>query len=205
MGEKLRYTCYLASAIEHSKEINEGKKEDWKSVLKKELTREDIGIYDPVEREAQKTGKAAGEHVKYVVGLKQGGHWNRFLDEMRKIWFGNIKPASGHIIDIFTFLRNRKMVDGNEKRDLDFFADYEAVLRSDFIFAYMEKNVKTIGTVCEIHTCWLFKIPVYLILPDQLKADANSTLISLVLESGGEIFYSVNEAIKFAKEKYNIK
>ena len=159
MGDKLLLTTYLAAAIEHSKKVLDGKQEDWKSDIKKGLTHPLVGVYDPVEREAQKTGKKSGEHVGYVIGLKQGGHWDKFLFEMKKIWWGRINPR-GHKVDIMKQLRNRFLVDGNELRDLDFWGDIEAVLRSDFIIAYMEKEVKTIGTVREITYAEMFDIPV---------------------------------------------
>jgi hypothetical protein len=201
--EKLLLTTYLASAIEHSKHVLDGKQEDWKDVIKKELVHPLIAIYDPVEREAQKTGKKSGEHVGYVVGLKQGGHWEKFLYEMKKIWWGRINPR-GHKVDIMKQLRNRFLIDGNELRDLDFWGDIEAVLRSDFICVYMEKNVKTIGTVREITYAEMFDIPIYLILPDTTKAEANSTLLEMVINSGGSICYSAKDVTKIIKQKYPI-
>jgi hypothetical protein len=51
----------------------------------------------------------------------------------------------------------------------------------------------------------LFGIPVYLILPDVSKTDTNSTLIDIVVKSGGQIFYSINECCKFIREKYKLK
>lgn len=201
--EKLLYTFYLASAIEHSKEVCDGKKEDWKSDIKEAFKNPLIGIYDPVAREYQKTGKQSGEQVDYITRLKQGGAWKEFHFQMGKIWWGIIK-ADVDKIQIMIALRNRFLIDGNELRDLDFWADIEAVIRSNFIFVYMEKNVKTIGTIREITYAEMFNIPIYLILPDQTKTDANSTLIDMVVKSGGQIFYTTKEAIKFVKEKYNI-
>ena len=201
--EKLLLTYYTASAIEHSKNVLDGKQEEWKEIIKKELSHPLVAIYDPVEREAQKTGKKSGEHVGYVVGLKQGGHWEKFLCEMKKIWWGKINPK-GHKVDIMKQLRNRFLVDGNELRDLDFWGDIEAVLRSDFICVYMEKNVKTIGTIREITYAEMFDIPIYLILPDTTKTEANSTLLEMVMNSGGEIFYNAKDAAKAIKQKYPI-
>jgi hypothetical protein len=86
-----------------------------------------------------------------------------------------------------------------------FWGDYEAVVRSDFIITYMPKDIKTVGTILEVEICYLFGIPVYLILPDCSKTDANSTLIDIVMKSGGEIFYSINEACTFIREKYKLK
>jgi hypothetical protein len=203
MADKLLLTTYLAAAIEHSKKVLEGKTEDWKAELKKGLTHPLVGIYDPVDREAQKTGKKSGEHVGYVCGLKQGGHWDKFLWEMKKIWWGRINPK-GHKVDIMKQLRNRFLVDGNEMRDLDFWGDIEAVLRSDFIMVYMEKEVKTIGTVREITYAEMFDIPIFLILPDQTKTEANSTLLEMVMNSGGDIFYNAKDAVKAIREKYSI-
>lgn len=200
---KLKITFYMASAIEHNEKLKDGKKEDWKAVVKKELNNPVIGIYDPVEREAQKTGKQSGETVAYIQGLKQGGHWERFHQEMGKIWWGGI-GASEHRPELMMALRTRFLIDGNEMRDLDFWGDYEAVLRSNFIIAYMEKNVKTVGTIAEIHTCYLFQIPVFLVFPDQTRTEANSTLIDMVIKSGGQIFYSIPEVIKHIKETYKV-
>ena len=83
--------------------------------------------------------------------------------------------------------------------------DYEAVVRSDFIITYYPKDVKTVGTLLEVHICYLFGIPVYLILPDCSKTDCNSTLIDTVNKSGGKIFYSVKECCDFIKDKYKLK
>jgi hypothetical protein len=69
----------------------------------------------------------------------------------------------------------------------------------------MPKDVKTVGTLFEIHTCYLLGIPIYLILPDQPKTEANSTLIDVVMKSGGEIFYSINDCCTFIKDKYKLK
>ena len=202
--EKLLLTFYLASAIEHNPKLKKKEAEEWKNIIKQEFNHLSLGIYDPVDREAQKTGKNSTETGDYIRGLKQAGHWNLFHKELDKIWWGNIN-AENHRIEILLSLRNRFLIDGNSITDLNYWGDEEAVIRSDFIIAYMEKNVKTVGTIREIHDCYLFKIPVYLILPDQTKTEANSTLIDMVIKSGGDIFYSINDCIKFIKEKYNIK
>ena len=203
MKDRLKLTIYLASAIEHNPIVNKGEKEDWKAIVKRELSRPDIGIYDPVDMEAIKTGKTADEIRNYVNGLKRSGSWDHFHKVLSKIWWGDVSDAT-HRVEIMTLLRSRFLIDGNKREDLPYWGDYEAVLRSNFIIAYIEKNVKTVGTICEIHTCYLFQIPVYLILPDQTKTEANSTLIDLVIKSGGEIFYSVNDCIKYIKKVYNL-
>jgi hypothetical protein len=201
MSEKIKFTVYLAGAIEKA---TMAETLNWRTEIENKLKCKDIVFYNPITREMQKTGRSFKEQGDCLKGLKQGGHWDKFREELRKIWFGGIKPESGHIPDIFTFLRTRKMIDGNELRDLDFWADWEAVLRSDFIIALMEKDVPTIGTVGEIFVSYIFKIPIYLVI-DVPKTEANSTLLDWVLGSGGDVFYSVNEVSKFIIEKYGIK
>lgn len=200
-NNKLRLTFYMASAIEHSKVVLDAIKEDWKVYIKKELSRPDIGIYDPVEMEAGKTGRQSGDHVHYINNLKKSGHWDVFYPAIDKIWWGNINP-DGDKIEIMKALRNRFLIDGNERRDLQFWGDVEAVLRSNFIFAYIERNVKTVGTIREIVYAELFNIPVILILPDQTKTECNSTLLQMCKHSN--VCYTVQDAVKLVKEKYNI-
>ncbi len=199
MAGKIKYTTYTAGFIEADTR-NAGA---WRDIIYEALHHPDLEIYDPVRREAQKTGKKSGEHVDYVVGLKKAGRWEQFMDEMNKIWLGNIKP-SHDLLDVFKLLRYRKIIDGNTKPELDCWADYEAVIRSDFIIAYMKKGVQTVGTIIEIFLAMLFKIPVYLIL-DAPKTETNSTLVMMVMYSGGEIFYSVKDTVKFIQEKYKLK
>lgn len=197
--DKTKYTTYLAGFIE----ANPKDADSWRNEITKKLDSPNLMIYDPVQRESQKTGKPAGEHVEYVIGLKKSGNWEKFIGEMNRIWLGNIHPTHD-LIDVFKLLRYRKIIDGNSKSELDFWADYEAVIRSDFVIASMKKDIPTVGTIVEIFLAMLFKIPVYLIL-DTPKTETNSTLLMMVLYSGGEIFYNLNEATKFIIEKYHFK
>lgn len=197
--EKAKYTTYLAGFIESAPE----EAQTWRQELTKSLAHPDLEIYDPVQREDMKTGRPAGQHVGYVIGLKKSGKWTRFMKEMNKIWLGNIHPTHD-LIEIFKSLRYRKIIDGNTKYELDAWGDYEAVIRSDFICAYMKKDKQTVGTIVEIFLAMLFKIPVYLIL-DAPRTETNSTLLWMVLYSGGEIFYSVGECISHIKETYRLE
>lgn len=198
MSDKIKLTTYFAGFIESAPD----KAISWRKQAGEDLAHPDVEVYDPVQRESQKTGKPAGEHVEYVVGLKKSGNWDKFITEMNKIWLGNIHPTHD-LIEIFKFLRYRKIIDGNNKYEMDYWADYEAVIRSDFIIAYMKKDIQTVGTIVEIFLAMLFKIPVYLIL-DAPKTETNSTLLMMVLYSGGEIFYNLKDCTKFIKEKYNL-
>jgi len=127
---------------------------------------------------------------------------------MWKIWFGHIAQNTD-LIQLLTTLRMRKYIDGNVEEDLKYWGDAEAVVRSDFIIIYMPKNVKTVGTIWEEVFAMLFRIPIYLILPDHSKTEANSTLIfgDQIANNGNEpiTFYSIGECVKYVKEQHSLK
>ena len=201
-NKRLKYTSYTAGAIEavSSKEMK-----SWRAEIRERLNSPDLGIYDPVEQESCKVGKESGKQVEYITGLKQGGHWDIFADEMEKIWWGHIDTKKLDRIRLLIYLYEKARLEGNYITDFQYWGDYEAVVRSDFIITYLPKDIKTVGTILEVQICYLFGIPVYLILPDQAKTDTNSTLIDIVMKSGGQIFYSINDCCNFIKDKYKLK
>ncbi len=201
VGKKYRCTTYLAGAIE-----NVVKKEDaisWRNKITQALTHPDLLIYDPIAQEASKVGKPSTEQCNYIAGLKRAGHWQKFYDEMRKIWLGQISQNTD-LMQLFTNLRMRKHIDGNTKEEISAWGDFEAVVRSDFIIVYLPISAKTVGTIYEVMTAFLFRIPIYLIVPDGTKTDTNSSLLYGVLMSGGKIFNSVASCIKGIKEDYKL-
>lgn len=201
---RYKWTCYLAGAIESAstKEMT-----SWRNKLTEELLSPDLLIYDPVAQEASKVGKSSGEQVGYIEGLKKGGHWSHFYNEMWKIWFGQISKNTD-IMQLLTNLRMRKHIEGNMQKDIIYWGDAEAVVRSDFIIIYMPKNTKTVGTIWEEVFAMLFRIPIYLILPDSSRTEANSTLLfgdQISINGNKPItFYSVSECAKWIREKYNL-
>jgi len=108
-------------------------------------------------------------------------------------------------IRMLQLFRERACIDGNYLSSFAFWGDYEAVSRSTFIVVYLEDKVQTVGTMFEVHTSFLLDIPIYLILPDKTKVEANSTLLRAIRDVGGEIFYNVNDCIKYIKETYKIQ
>jgi len=202
VNEKVKYTTYLAGAIEH---VSNKEMKDWRDEFKEKLNSPDLLIYDPVTQEASKVGKSSGKQVEYITGLKRSGNWKLFYDEMWKIWFGGIAKNTD-IMQLLNNLRMRKYIDGNTEEDLKYWGDAEAVVRADFIIIYMPKNVKTVGTIWEEVFAMLFRIPIYLILPDCSKTEANSTLIfgDQIANNGNEpiTFYSINECVKYIKENH---
>jgi len=201
-NKRLKFTSYTAGAIEaaSSKEMK-----SWRAEIREKLASPDLGIYDPVAQESNKVGKESGKQVEYITGLKQGGYWDKFDAEMEKIWWGRIDTKKLDRIRLLIYLYEKARLEGNYLTDFCFWGDYEAVVRSDFIITYYPKDVKTVGTLLEVHVCYLFGIPVYLILPDHPKTDENSTLIDVVMKSGGKIFYSIKECCEFIRDKYKLK
>lgn len=204
MSDKVKYTTYLAGAIEHAsnKEMT-----SWRDELTAKIKSKDLLIYDPVAQESSKVGKPSGQQVEYIRGLKRAGRLDLFFHEMWKIWFGFISENTD-IIQILNILRMRKHIDGNRLEELQYWGDAEAVVRSDFIVIYMPKATKTVGTIWEQVFAFLFRIPIFLILPDSTKTEANSTLLfGTQISNKGDltVFYSINECAKHIKEIYKIE
>jgi len=198
---KIKYLCYTAGAIEH---VSTSEMKTWREEINSRLKSPDLCIYDPVSQESSKVGKLSGEQVEYIKGLKRAGHWDLFMQEMTKIWWGNIIPDS-HLAELFLHLRLKAITEGNFLEDLHKYGDYEAIARSTFIIVYLPKDVKTVGTIYEIMLAFLLHIPIYLILPDSPKTEANSSLLYGVMLSGGETFYTVNECCNYIIDKYKVK
>jgi len=201
--ERAKLTTYLAGAIEH---VNQTEMVSWRDYMTEQLKSPDLLIYDPVAQESEKVGKASGAQVEYIKGLKRAGKWDKFFQEMWKIWFGSISQNTD-LMQLMINLRMRKHIDGNRKEEIKHWGDTEAVVRSDFIVVYMPKDVKTVGTIFEVVFAFLFRIPIYLILPDQVNTEANSSLLFGVQISNNELvksFYNVNDCIKAIKEDYKL-
>jgi len=196
---RLKYMTYLACAIEQN--TDDPTAHTWKDNIK-ELGNERFGIYDPIEQESKKTGKSFKEACDYLQGIKRGGHYEEFDFLMDEIWWGNVKPKIGNKISLLQYFKNTASIKGNFLEDFGKYGDYEAVCRSDFIIVYLQKNVKTVGTLFEVHTAYLLDIPIYLIISDQTKTEANSTLLRAIRASKGEIFYNVQDCVKKLKEIY---
>jgi len=200
MNKKYKYTTYSAGAIEH---VSSKEMKTWRQEITEKLASPDLLMYDPVVQESFKVGKPSGEQVEYIKGLKQGGHWGKFKEEMQKIWWGTINPQAD-LIDLFKQMQLDASIHGNTAEDMVNWGDYEAVAKSTFIIVYLPKDTKTVGTIYEVMLAFLLRIPIYLILPDHSKTECNSSLLYGVIISGGEVYYSVSEACKVIREKYNL-
>jgi len=200
-NKRLKYTTYLAGAIES---VSSKEMKTWREEIRERLNSLDLGVYDPVLQESKKVGKSSKAQCEYIAGLKQGGHWEEFINEMDKIWWGKIDISKLDRIRLLIYLYEKARIEGNYLTDLDFWGDTEAVVRSNFIIVYFPKDVKTIGTIFEIRDAYLLGIPIYLILPDHSQTESNSTLIYAV-KKDGKVFYSIKECCDFIIEKYKLK
>ena len=131
MDNRVRLTTYLAGAIESA---SKSEALNWREIVRNELNYKELLIYDPIEQESAKVGKESMEQVNYITGLKKGGHWEHFLKEMWKIWFGQINRNSD-FVEVLKILRYRKHIDGNRKEEMASWGDFEAVCRSSFVIS----------------------------------------------------------------------
>lgn len=204
MRQRIKWTTYLAGAMENvsSKEMT-----DFREEIKEKLNHPDLFIYNPVDQEHQKVMKGADSHIEHIRGLKRAGKKEIFYDKMWKIWFGSIEKNTD-LLSLFTNLRMRKHIDGNYTDETHNWGDFEAVIRSDFIIVHLPKSVKSVGSIYEVMTAFLFRIPIYLIVNDAPATEVNSSLLFGTQISNGDnnfkIFRSINDCIKEIKDVYKL-
>ena len=206
MLPKLLLTTYLAGAIESNPIVLGQQVETWKDKFETELAHPLFGIYDPVKREPQKTGQNCQKASEKFKDFIREGKMDEFDNGFRKIWWGEINPGTDKL-SIIQAIRNDFRLRGNTRADFEEWADYQSVIRSDFIVAYLEKNTKTVGTHKEIHTAYLLNIPVFLIMIDDDILGINKTLLNEVRDSGGKAFFgptAVQDCIDYIKVTYKI-
>ena len=194
----LNTVSYLAGAIEilSTKEMS-----SWRNYVKEQFKDKDIFFYDPVFQESLKVDTSCGSHNKVLANLKKEGNYKEFLDHMWSIWAQNL-PRTEPLVNILNHIRADKYLSGNTLEKMNRSADFEAVIRSDFIFVFLPKDTKTIGTIFEVCVAMLFNIPVYLVVPDDEKENINSSLLFAVQASHGRFFTSLDECINYIKRKY---
>lgn len=203
---KIKYMTYLAGGMEN---VKKSEMVDHRLTIEQKLNSKELFIYNPIRQEAEKVGSNPGEHIRYVQGLKRGGHWQKFFAEMWAIWFGTISQNTD-IIQLMINLRMRKHIDGNHPDEANCWGDVEAVVRSDFIIVHYPTSVKTVGTNWECFIAMIFRIPIYLIVPDASPTEVNSTLLFGNMISNNQsqtisVYRTINECTKAIIEKYNLK
>lgn len=191
---------YTASAIEGNKDKGLA---NWQKDLLAELDYPNWQAYIPALCEANKTGTSCQETNDYIHGLKRAGHYDRFNQKLDEVWWGDVSPR-GDKFEILKHYRRKATLNEISPEEFVRLGDFPAVASSDFIIAYFQKNVPSFGAPAEVTTAYFLDIPIYLIIPDQSKTDCNSTKLHFVRRSGGEIFYTVKDCIKFIKSRYNL-
>lgn len=202
-----KLVTYIGRPFEQSTDEHT-KTGDWVDKIKKGFDRRKIYIYDPATQESIKTGVKLNKHIDSTHIMFINKEYDKLEEEMSLIWYGQ-KQCPENIDIWLKNIRNDKLC--NSIGDPDTWGDYEAVLKSDFIIARIPYGSYTVGTYFEIFTAMLFKIPIYLIIPDLKyksridKSKAfNKTLFKAVVNSGGRWFWCVEDAIRIIKKKYKI-
>lgn len=190
---------YLAGFIEAEvdKSIN------WREEFRDKVKADNIFHYDPILYEAIKTNKQAGEHVRYVVGLKQGGHYELFEYEMNRIWWGSVYVPPEMRYQVLTQWRLDKIIRGLDTERIQFMGDYEATVKADAIILYYKNAIPTWGTPGEAELAYFFNIPIFA-YSDVPKTQMNSTLLKWIMGTKGDVFYDFKKLCEFIKEKYKI-
>lgn len=203
MEYKKPISTYVAGSMEFSSIEDMS---NWRNEITKKLKHNDLIIYDPVVMESKKSGRDAESQIKRIKNLKQGGKWEQFYNEMWRIWWGDI-DHNLDLVQILTHLRMRKHIEGNDESLFKHMGDAEAVIRSNFIIVYVPKEAKMVGTIIEVTLAALFRIPIYLILPDDTKTNANSSLLfANQISNNGKLksFYNIDDCVNYIKKEYNL-
>ena len=197
---------YLARPFEQSD--SEHTKTGWVKDIINNLDQSKIYIYDPANMEAIKTGEKLNKHIDQTHILFIQKKYAELSKEMCLIWFGQPEPPE----DILEWMKLKRIEKAQHiNMNPELWGDFEAVIKSDFIIAYLPKGSLTVGTHDEILTAMLFHIPVYLIMPNMKNKSRteksnvfNKTNYNKIVTSGGKWFWSVKSCIKYIKEKYTL-
>ena len=175
----------------------------WRNEVYNKLEKINIKVFDPVEQESKKVGKDAEISIEYMKKLKKNGEWKKFYKEMFKLWFGTISPNTD-IVQLLQHLRMKKHIETDQDKYFENMGDAEAVVRSDFIVAYCP-NVSMVGTIYEIMIAFLFRIPVYFIVPDREINELNTSLLfGGMISNNGKLkaYKTIDECIDAIKKDW---
>lgn len=171
-----KYITYLAGPIE-SDELSGG--ELWRDRLTPKLEELGIKVLDPCALEFKKVGCDSKLLREKLIGWKQAGHWDKFMESMDKIWIGDVNAPG----------------------------DLECVRQSTFIIVYANLKIPTSGTKYEMIEALKSRIPIYCVTPDA-KVDMNNSDLWCILKSNNVkspddcVFQSFNKLLEFIKTEY---
>jgi hypothetical protein len=183
-----RFKTYLIGAMEDPSKNDDG--EGWRKRITPELNELGIYCFDPTKEETQKVGMPTAELISKLNGWQLGGHWDKFTENMDKIWKG---------VEIFD-----EDPITHEPRVTKIMGDVDYVENSDFLIFHLNEGDKLGGTIAELTIAWYRGIPVYL-LTDVPKSKINKSILYFVLDSGhrqGRIFKYQSELLGHIRTKH---
>jgi len=198
MNKKLlTYTCGPMESVSLDEMTN------WRNEIANKLKELDIDVFDPVVQELTKVGRDVDSSIQYMNQLKTEKNWKKFYGEMWNLWFGTISQNTD-IVQLLQHIRMKKHIETEKTKYFKNMGDAEAVVRSDFIIAYIP-NVQMVGTIYEIMLAFLFRIPVYFIIPDRDVCKVNASLLfgGMISNNGVlKAYQNVDECIEAIKQDF---
>lgn len=186
--ENCLYKTYLIGSMESPAKLDGGV--GWRQKLIPKLKQRGIYSFDPTREEIAKVGMPSGEFIEKLTGWQKGGHWEHFVNGMRKIWRGH----SYTVIDKETA----------KPQAITILGDIGYVEHSKFLVWNLDEGDKPGGTIAELAIAWYRGIPVYLVT-SVAKSKINKSILYFVLDSGhgqGEVFANQSQLLAFLDKKY---
>jgi len=184
-----QYKAYLIGAMESPAKKDAG--EGWRKLITPHLLSRGIYCFDPTKEEMKKVGMPTVELIKKLKGWQQGGHWDKFLNAMGKIWRGKTTMTEDET--------------SGEPQVNHIMGDVDYVERSDFLIFHMSEGDVLGGSIAELTIAWYRGIPVYLVT-DVPKHKINKSILYFILDSGhgnGTIVRNQSELLRFLDQKYD--
>lgn len=183
INEQYKFITYLIGSMEVCAEKDDGTEK--REGVEKELLLRNVYPINPVKLEKSKTGLRTEEIKEKMAGWVASGNWGLFTERAKEIWKG------------------KQYIDGkNELVHIP--GDIDYVLMSNWITFTLQKGDKPCGSYFEAGIALEHDIPIYLIT-DMPKKELPKSLLQGILVSGGEVFNTLNEYLKFIDEKYKLK
>jgi len=162
----------------------------WRKRLTPELNDRGIYCFDPTREEIAKVGMPTEEFMEKLEGWQKSGHWNHFVEAMRKIWCG------------VSYTKEDK--ETKQLQSIHVFGDVSYVENSHFLIWNLDEGDKPGGTLIELAIAWYRAIPVYMIT-QMPKININKSILYFILDSGngqGGIFPNQKQLLEFLDKKY---
>jgi len=179
---------YLIGAMETPGANDAG--EGWRKQITPHLNSRGIYCFDPTKEETKKVGMPTRELMEKLKGWQLSGHWDKFTENMSKIWRGVSKMEE----DPITHEPHMKHVMG----------DVDYVEHSDFLIFNLNEGDRLGGSIAELTIAWYRGITVYL-MTEVPKHQINKSILFFVLDSGhgcGTIVRNQSEMLRFIDGRY---